>query len=229
MSDFTYMFRLQQDLVGHYQLGQKNIVYLEMIYLGVQCMYFHAKPLQNQCILGLVHYTKQTVYLESYFDLNALKMIVKIKFDVNYVKLDLIRTLDSNNTLHQLMGNETSLAQKTKIKHSFYTFLEIVYLEMIHLGVQCMYFRAKPLQNQCILGLVHYTQYTVYLESYFDLNALKMIVKIKFDVDYVKLDLIRTFNLKHTLHQLMGNETSLAQKTKIEQSFYTLGVIQKLG
>ena len=55
-----------------------------MIYLGVQCMYFRAKPLQNQCILGLVHYTKQTVYLESYFDLNALKMIVKIKFDVIY-------------------------------------------------------------------------------------------------------------------------------------------------
>ena len=35
---------LQQDLVAHYQLGQKNTVYLEMIYLGVQCMYFHAKP-----------------------------------------------------------------------------------------------------------------------------------------------------------------------------------------
>ena len=49
---------LQQDPVGHYQLGQKNIVYLEMIYLGVQCMYFRAKPLQNQCILELVHYTK---------------------------------------------------------------------------------------------------------------------------------------------------------------------------
>ena len=45
-------------LVGHYQLGQKDTVYLEMIYLGVQCMYFCAKPLQNQCILGLVHYTK---------------------------------------------------------------------------------------------------------------------------------------------------------------------------
>ena len=49
---------VQQDPVGHYQLSQKNIVYLEMIYLGVQCMYFRAKPLQNQCILGLVHYTK---------------------------------------------------------------------------------------------------------------------------------------------------------------------------
>ena len=49
---------IQQDPVGHYQLGQKNTVYLEMIYLGVQCMYFRAKPLQNQCILGLVHYTK---------------------------------------------------------------------------------------------------------------------------------------------------------------------------
>ena len=34
---------LQQDPVGHYQLGQKNTVYLEMIYLGVQCMYFRAK------------------------------------------------------------------------------------------------------------------------------------------------------------------------------------------
>ena len=57
----TYNLRklyLQQDPVGHYQLGQKNTVYLEMIYLGVQCMYFRAKPLQNQCILGLVHYTK---------------------------------------------------------------------------------------------------------------------------------------------------------------------------
>ena len=50
--------KVQQDPVGHYQLGQKNTVYLEMIYLGVQCMYFRAKPLQNQCILGLVHYTK---------------------------------------------------------------------------------------------------------------------------------------------------------------------------
>ena len=50
--------QIQQDPVGHYQLGQKNTVYLEMIYLGVQCMYFRAKPLQNQCILGLVHYTK---------------------------------------------------------------------------------------------------------------------------------------------------------------------------
>ena len=49
---------VQQDPVGHYQLGQKNTVYLEMIYLGVKCMYFHAKPLQNQCILELVHYTK---------------------------------------------------------------------------------------------------------------------------------------------------------------------------
>ena len=49
---------IQQDPVGHYQLGQKNTVYLEMIYLGVQCMYFRAKPLQNQCILELVHYTK---------------------------------------------------------------------------------------------------------------------------------------------------------------------------
>ena len=28
------------------------------------------------------------------------------------------------------MGNETSLAQKTKIEQSFYTFLEIVYLEV---------------------------------------------------------------------------------------------------
>ena len=49
---------VQQDPVGHYQLGQKNTVYLKMIYLGVQCMYFRAKPLQNQCILELVHYTK---------------------------------------------------------------------------------------------------------------------------------------------------------------------------
>ena len=49
---------LQPDPVGHYQLGQKNTVYLEMIFLGVQCMYFCAKPLQNQCILELVHYTK---------------------------------------------------------------------------------------------------------------------------------------------------------------------------
>ena len=113
-----------------------------MIYLGVQCMYFRAKPLQNQCILELVHYTKQTVYLESYFDLNALKMIVKIKFDVNYVKLDLIRTFNLKNTLHQLMGNETSLAQKTKIEQSFYTFLEIVYLEV-----------SKELKKQCILEI----------------------------------------------------------------------------
>ena len=49
---------VQQDPVGHYQLGQKNTVYLEMIYLGVQCMYFYAKPLQNQCIMELVYYTK---------------------------------------------------------------------------------------------------------------------------------------------------------------------------
>ena len=60
--NFDYQFLtqmwLQQDPVGHYQLGQKNTVYLEMIYLGVQCMYFCAKPLQNQCILELVHYTK---------------------------------------------------------------------------------------------------------------------------------------------------------------------------
>ena len=53
-----YVLGIQQDPVGHYQLGQKNTVYLEMIYLGVQCMYFRAKPLQNQCILELVHYTK---------------------------------------------------------------------------------------------------------------------------------------------------------------------------
>ena len=63
--DFKELFQnnaafnqLQQDPVGHYQLGQKNTVYLEMIYLGIQCMYFCAKPLQNQCILELVHYTK---------------------------------------------------------------------------------------------------------------------------------------------------------------------------
>ena len=70
------------------------------------------------------------MYLESYFDLNTLKMIVKIKFVVNFVKLDLIRTFNSNNTLHSLMGNETSLAQKRQIEQSFYTFLEIVYLEV---------------------------------------------------------------------------------------------------
>ena len=122
-----------------------------MIYLGVQCMYFRAKPLQNQCILGLVHYTKQTVYLESYFDLNALKVIVKIKFDVNYVKLDLIRTFNSNNTLHQLMGNETSLAQKRQIEQSFYTFLEIVYLEVIkELKKQCISEIFVPKPKQCI-------------------------------------------------------------------------------
>ena len=145
------MFPIQQDPVGHYQLGQKNTVYLEMIYLGVQCMYFCAKPLQNQCILELVHYTKQTVYLESYFDLNALKMIVKIKFDVNYVKLDLIRTFNSNNTLHQLMGNETSLAQKRQIEQSFYTFLEIVYLEVIkELKKQCILEIFVPKPKQCI-------------------------------------------------------------------------------
>ena len=38
----------------------KNTVYLEMIYLGVQCMYFCAKPLQNQCILELVHCEKES-------------------------------------------------------------------------------------------------------------------------------------------------------------------------
>ena len=143
-------YYIQQGPMGHYQLGQKNTVYLKMIYLGVQCMYFCAKPLQNQCILELVHYTKQTVYLESYFDLNALKMIVKI-FDVNYVKLDLIRTFNSNNTLHQLMGNETSLAQKTKIEQSFYTFLEIVYLEVIkELKKQCISEIFVPKPKQCI-------------------------------------------------------------------------------
>ena len=137
--------------MGHYQLGQKNTVYLEMIYLGVQCMYFRAKPLQNQCILELVHYTKQTVYLESYFDLNTLKMIVKIKFVVNFVKLDLIRTFNSNNTLHQLMGNETSLAQKRQIEQSFYTFLEIVYLEVIkELKKQCISEIFVPKPKQCI-------------------------------------------------------------------------------
>ena len=145
------MFYLQQDPMGHYQLGQKNTVYLEMIYLGVQCMYFRAKPLQNQCILELVHYTKQTVYLESYFDLNTLKMIVKIKFVVNFVKLDLIRTFNSNNTLHQLMGNETSLAQKRQIEQSFYTFLEIVYLEVIkELKKQCISEIFVPKPKQCI-------------------------------------------------------------------------------
>ena len=66
-------------------------------------------------------------------------MIVKIKFDVNYVKLDLIRTFNLNNTLHELMGNETSLAQKTKIEQSFYTFLETVYHEV-----------SKELKKQCI-------------------------------------------------------------------------------
>ena len=104
-ANFSWKFKdlkMQQNPMGHYQLGQKNTVYLEMIYLGVQCMYFCAKPLQNQCILGLVRHTKQTMYLESYLDLNALKVIVKIKFDVNYVKLDLIRTFNLNNTLHQL-------------------------------------------------------------------------------------------------------------------------------
>ena len=122
-----------------------------MIYLGVQCMYFCAKPLQNQCILELVHYTKQTVYLESYFDLNTLKMIVKIKFVVNFVKLDLIRTFNSNNTLHQLMGNETSLAQKRQIEQSFYTFLEIVYLEVIkELKKQCILEIFVPKPKQCI-------------------------------------------------------------------------------
>ena len=122
-----------------------------MIYLGVQCMYFRAKPLQNQCILELVHYTKQTVYLESYFDLNTLKMIVKIKFVVNFVKLDLIRTFNSNNTLHQLMGNETSLAQKRQIEQSFYTFLEIVYLEVIkELKKQCILEIFVPKPKQCI-------------------------------------------------------------------------------
>ena len=37
------------------------------------------------------------------------------------------------------MGNETSLAQKTTIEQSFYTFLEIVYLEV-----------SKELKKQCI-------------------------------------------------------------------------------
>ena len=57
-SDFQNLLIVQLGPVGHYQLGQKYTVYLEMIYLGVQCIYFRAKPLQNQCILGLVHYTK---------------------------------------------------------------------------------------------------------------------------------------------------------------------------
>ena len=66
-------------------------------------------------------------------------MIVKIKFDVNYIKLDLIRIFNLKNTLHPFMGNETSLAQKTQIEQSFYTFLEIVYLEV-----------SKELKKQCI-------------------------------------------------------------------------------
>ena len=37
------------------------------------------------------------------------------------------------------MGNETSLAQKKQIEQSFYTFLEIVYLEV-----------SKELKKQCI-------------------------------------------------------------------------------
>ena len=37
------------------------------------------------------------------------------------------------------MGNETSLAQETKIEQSFYTFLEKVYLEV-----------SKELKKQCI-------------------------------------------------------------------------------
>ena len=142
---------IQQDPMGQYQLGQKNTVYLKMIYLGVQCMYFRSKPLQNQCILELVHYTKQTVYLESYFDLNPLKMIVNIKFDVNYVKLNLIITFNLENTLHQLLGNETSLAQKTKIEQRFYTPLEIVYLEDSNkLKKQCILDIFVPEPKQCI-------------------------------------------------------------------------------
>ena len=66
-------------------------------------------------------------------------MIVKIKFNVYYVKLDLIRSFNLNNTLHYLMGNETCLAQKTKIEQSFDTLLEIVYLEV-----------SKELMKQCI-------------------------------------------------------------------------------
>ena len=56
---------LQQDPMGHYQLGKKNTVYLEMIYVGVRYMYFCAKLFQDQCILGLVFYTKWTVHLET--------------------------------------------------------------------------------------------------------------------------------------------------------------------
>ena len=65
-------------------------------------------------------------------------MIVKIKFNVHYVKLDLIRSFNLNNTLHYLMGNESSLAQKTQIEQSFYTFVKIVYLEV-----------SKELKKQC--------------------------------------------------------------------------------
>ena len=40
------------------------------------------------------------------------------------------------------MGNETSLAEKTKNEQSFYTFPEIVYLEV-----------SKELKKQCILDI----------------------------------------------------------------------------
>ena len=76
--EFFACFRIQQDSVGHYQLGQKNTVYLEMIYLGVQCMYFCANPLQNQCILGLVHYTFLAKLIVSHGVLLHCAMILKI-------------------------------------------------------------------------------------------------------------------------------------------------------
>ena len=49
------------------------------------------------------------------------------------------------------MGNETSLAQKRQIEQSFYTFLEIVYLEVIkELKKQCILEIFVPKPKQCI-------------------------------------------------------------------------------
>ena len=52
------------------------------------------------------------------------------------------------------MGNETSLAQKTKIEQSFFTFLEIVYLEVSkELKKYCTYEIFVPKPKLCIYCL----------------------------------------------------------------------------
>ena len=51
------------------------------------------------------------------------------------------------------MRNETSLAQKTKIEQSFYTFLEIMYLEVRMGNVLDVFYKAVPSWYQSVSNL----------------------------------------------------------------------------